>query len=568
MEQDLTLLGNMALALGVALAAGFLANLAKLPVILGYLVAGIVIGPYALGLVEDVDEVETLAAIGVVLLMFTLGVGFSFKTLRSTGRVVILGGIIQIACTTALGIMIGSLLNWPIRESVLFGYLIAQSSSAVIVKVLMDRRELGSPHANIMTGISLVQDLSTVPVIAILPALNDSGMELLSNVGWALLKADAFLVAIIVMGLWGLPYLMKRIVWRGSRELFLLAIVSISLGASFGAYHLGLSMAIGAFLAGLMVSESEYAHEALADVRPLRDIFAALFFVSLGMLADPEFVADNPKTTAMIVISIMVGKFLISAAIPRVFGHGIKTSLLVGSGLVQIGEFSFILAALAFDENVISNNTYAIVLAFAFITILLTPFAMSAASNIYYRTIQRKEIAALLPARETDPEAASEGKRLANHVVICGYGKIARYLGRALEQRGFPYMVVDIDPLAIDAARKKGIPFIFGDASNPEVLAETRLDKARVLVVGFPDPIATKLIVQNARKINRRLDIVARAYGDEETAVLRSYGAAEVVRPDFEVSLEIIRHTLHRYGLSPQEAQFMVSKLREEGLQR
>jgi len=568
MEQDLTLLGNMALALGVALAAGFLANLAKLPVILGYLVAGIVIGPYALGLVEDVDEVETLAAIGVVLLMFTLGVGFSFKTLRSTGRVVILGGIIQIACTTALGIMIGSLLNWPIRESVLFGYLIAQSSSAVIVKVLMDRRELGSPHANIMTGISLVQDLSTVPVIAILPALNDSGMELLSNVGWALLKADAFLVAIIVMGLWGLPYLMKRIVWRGSRELFLLAIVSISLGASFGAYHLGLSMAIGAFLAGLMVSESEYAHEALADVRPLRDIFAALFFVSLGMLADPEFVADNPKTTAMIVISIMVGKFLISAAIPRVFGHGIKTSLLVPSGLVQIGEFSFILAALAFDENVISNNTYAIVLAFAFITILLTPFAMSAASNIYYRTIQRKEIAALLPARETDPEAASEGKRLANHVVICGYGKIARYLGRALEQRGFPYMVVDIDPLAIDAARKKGIPFIFGDASNPEVLAETRLDKARVLVVGFPDPIATKLIVQNARKINRRLDIVARAYGDEETAVLRSYGAAEVVRPDFEVSLEIIRHTLHRYGLSPQEAQFMVSKLREEGLQR
>lgn len=568
MEQDITLLGSMALALGVALAAGFMANLAKLPVILGYLVGGIVIGPYVLGLVEDVDEVETLATIGIVLLMFTLGVEFSLKTLRRMGRVVILGGIIQIIGTTALGILIGSLFDWPLRESVLFGFFISMSSTVIVVKILMDRGDVGSPHGRIMIGILLVQDLSVVPIIAILPSLDKTGMELLADIGWALLKADLFLVAVVLLGLWGLPRLMKRVARGRSRELFLLAIVSISLGAGFGAYHLGLSIALGAFLAGLLVSESEYAHQALADIRPLRDVFAVLFFVSLGMLADPGFVADNPGKVAIIVVAVIIGKSAISALVPWMFGHGAKTTAFVGSGLFQIGEFSFVLAALALDKKLISDDVYALTLATAFITILLTPFAMSSASNIYYRTIQRKKITGLLVEGEADPEAIVEGKALANHVVICGYGKIARYLGRALDQRGFSYMVVDIDPIAIDAARKKGIPFIFGDASNPEVLVETRLEKARVLVVGFPDPIATKLIVQNARKINHRLDIVARAYGDEEMAALRAYGAAEVVRPDFEVGLEIIRHTLHRFGMSPQEIQFMVSKLREEGLER
>lgn len=567
MVEDLSLLASMALVLGVALGAGLLLSLIKLPMILGYLVAGIIIGPYVLGLVEHIEDVEMLATIGVVLLMFTLGLELSPRTLRRVGTVAIFGGIAQIAATTVLGFAIGFLFDWSVKESVLLGFFISMSSTVIVMKLLLDRGDLGSVHGRIMIGILLIQDLSIVPIMAVLPSLEKSGMTLLADLGWALLKADAFLVAVLVLGVWGLPRLMKRVVVRRSRELFLLAIVCVCFGAGFAAYHLGLSIALGAFLAGLLLSESDYAHQARADIRPLRDVFAVLFFVALGMLADPSFIADNPGKIAIVVAAVVIGKFAIVSLILRAFGHGAKTVLFAGSGLFQIGEFSFVLAALALSEHLVSDDLYATVMTTAFITILLTPFAMMLTAHLYYRVLGAKN-----PLAEgVSPEAAVENHAgslpagsLSNHVVMCGYGRVSRYLGRVLEQRGFSYLVIDLDPDAIDLARKKGIPAIFGDASDPEVLAQGGLERARVLIVSFADPIATKLIVRNARRINRRLDIVARAYGDEETKVLRAQGASEVVRPDLEVGLEIIRHTLHRFGMTPQEIQYVLSKLREE----
>jgi len=561
---ELGLLVDMAIVLVAALIVGMAARRLKLPVIVGYLLGGVVIGPFGLGLIPELGEVETLATIGVVLLLFTLGIEFSLKAVRQMGKIAILGGTAQIVATVGLGLAIGWLFHLSLIEAVIFGFLIALSSTMIVLKTLMDRGELGSPHGRVMIGILLVQDLSVVPMMVILPSLDETGMALLSALGWAALKAVLFLGIMLVLGLWGLPWFMRRVVRVGSRELFLLTVVCLSLGAAFGTYYFGLSMALGAFLAGLLVSESEYAHQALADIVPLRDIFATLFFVSLGMFVDPHFVVENLGVIIAIVAAIIIGKSVIAALIPKLFGYSAKTTLLVGSGLFQIGEFSFVLAALALEIGIISSGLFELTLTAAVITMLLTPFAMSLASGLYYRLSQRTKFARLLAARP-DPGALDDGERLSSHVVICGYGRMGEHLGRVLERRGFSYLVIDIDPRVIDSVRSKGIPCIYGDASKLEILAQVQLERAKVMVVAFPDPIGIELAVKNARRINPKLDVVARVHRDEEVEALGGLGVAEMVRPEFEAGLEIIRHTLHRFGLTTQEIQYIVNTLREEG---
>jgi CPA2 family monovalent cation:H+ antiporter-2 len=562
---ELSLLADMAIVLVAALLGGMLVRRVRLPIIVGYLLVGVAIGPYGLHLIHDVGDVETLATIGVVLLMFTLGMEFSLRTLRQIGRVATLGGIAQIIATTGLGFGVGWLLHWSVEESLLFGFFIAMSSTIIVLKTLMERGELGTTHGRVMIGILLVQDLSVIPIIIILHALGDEVPVFSAAWGWDILKALSFLAVVLVVGLWALPWFMKRVAGGRSRELFLLTVVCLCLGAAFGAHYVGLSVALGAFLAGLLVSESEYAHQARAEIGPLRDIFATLFFVSLGMLADPRFIVENPAEVGAVVAAIVVGKFVIISVIIWAFGYAAKTTLFAGGGLFQIGEFSFVLAALALEMGVISNHLYSLTLAAAGITMLLTPFGMGAVSGIYHRLIQRKRLAGLLAAR-ADPVAMDEKKGLAGHVVICGYGRTAQNLGRVLERRNFLYLVIDLDPRSLESLRERGIRCIYGDAANPDIMAQAELERARVLVITFPDPIATRLAVAHARKINPRLDIVARVHRDEDTEILRELGVAEMVRPELEAGLEIIRHTLHRFGMTTQEIQYIVNALREEGV--
>ena len=563
---ELSLLENMAIVLGAALIGGMVARRLKLSVILGYLAGGIAIGPYGLGLVSDLEQIDTLATIGVVLLLFTLGIEFSLNAVRKMGKVAILGGIGQILATATLGLMAGWLFNWSLVEAVFFGFVIALSSTMIVIKTLMDRGELGSPHGRVMIGILLVQDLSVVPMLVIVPYLDQSGVALLSALGWAALKAVLFLGALLVLGFWGLPWLMRRLAGERSRELFLLSVVCLCLGAAFGTYYFGLSAAFGAFVAGLLISESEYAHQALADIVPLRDIFATLFFVSLGMLVDLDFATENPAMVGGVVAIIILGKFVICSFIPWLFGYGGKTMLFVGSGLFQIGEFSFILAALALDEGVIPDDLYSLTLTSAAVTMLLTPFGLSLASALYYRLSQGARLSRLFAPRLALGSPSEASKELSGHVVICGCGRMGRNLGRVLERRNFSRLVIDIDPRVIESLSAQGVPAIYGDASNPHILARAHLEKARVMVVTFADPIATELAVRNALKINPKLDVVARVHGDEEAGLLRDMGVAELVRPEFEAGLEIIRHTLHRFGLTTHEIQYIVNTLRDEGL--
>ena len=559
----MSLLLNMVIALAAALVGGVICRGIRLPVIIGYLAAGIAIGPYGFGVVKDTGDIQVLAEIGVVLLLFALGLEFSLSTLRRTGRVAIFGGIAQILITAALGCLMGWLLHWPVREAVFFGFLIALSSTMVVLKTIMDRGELNTTHGRIMIGILLVQALSVVPMMVILPSMGGAGASLLPALGIAALKAIGFLGGMLVLGIWVLPRLMRGIARVRSRELFLLGVVSLCLGAAFGTYYFGLSVALGAFVAGLLLSESDYAHQALAEIIPLRDIFATVFFVSLGMLVDLSFIGDNIGVVIGVVAAIIIGKFLISSIIVRLFGYSAKTNILVGAGLFQIGEFSFVLAGVGLEAGVISSYIYSLTLTSALVTMLLTPFALSLASFAYHRLSQRGAFARLA-TRRIDSDFEKEGQP-SNHAVICGHGRVGGSLTKVLELRKLPYLVIDIDPRVLDSLRARGIPCIYGDASNPEILSRAGLERARVMVITFDDPMATDLAVRNARRIAPKLDVVARVHRDFDAEALKGLGVAELVRPEFETGLEIIRHTLHRFGVSSLEIQYIINSLRERG---
>jgi len=362
-----------------------------------------------------------------------------------------------------------------------------------------------------------------------------------------------------------LPWLLKRVAGQRSRELFLLTVVTLCLTAAFGTYFFGLSAAFGAFVAGLLVGQSAFARQALADIIPLRDTFVALFFVSLGMLADLHFVAGNAAIIVIAVIAIVVMKFIICFLVPWFFGQSPKTALFVGMGLLQIGEFSFVLAEMEMAAGIISPYIYSLILTSAVITMLITPFALSFASLLYRRLSQVGVFSRLIVGRP-GLEWQSERRQLSGHAVICGHGRIGSILTKVLDRRKLSYLVIDLDPQVVSGLYSRGVPSIYGDAGNPEILAHAQLERARVLICTFADFIATELTVRNALRINPRLDVVARVHRDTDADSLKGMGASELVRPEFEASLEMTRHTLHRFGLTGVEIQHIVSGLREGDL--
>jgi len=552
---------DLLIVLATAIAGGLLARRLRLPTILGYLVGGIAIGPYGFGLVQDLATVKTLATIGVILLLFTLGLEFSLKEIIRLGKIAVVGGIAQILLTAGVGLALGHFLGFAMPVAIFFGFLIALSSTMIVFKTLMERGELDSGHGRIMIGILLVQDLSVVPLMIIIPALGGGGGELWVSLGMAALKAAIFIGIMLVLGVWGLPWLLKRVAGGRSRELFLLTVVTLVLAAAFGTYFFGLSVVFGAFVAGLLIGQSVFARQAFADIVPLRDAFVALFFVSLGMLASPQFLVENIAIIAIVVAVIIAAKFIICFLIPWFFGHSAKTALFVGAGLIQVGEFSFVLAGLGLEAGIISSHLYSLILASAIITMLLTPFAFNLASFLYRRLSQGERFGKLM-ARRLDPEWRRQRWELSGHAVICGHGRIGSNLTKVLERRKFSYLVIDLDPQVISELHSRGIPCIYGDASNPEILARAQLDKARTLICTFPDFIAVELTTRNALRINPRLDIVARVHRDADVEVLKGIGVSEIVRPEFEASLEITRHALHRFGLSGVEIQYILNALR------
>ncbi len=563
---ELGVVGDLTVVLGAALVGGLAAHLLRQPLILGYLVAGVVIGPFGLRLIQDLTTVQSLADFGVALLMFTVGVHFSLAELRAVQRVATLGGAFQIGATILVGIGLGLLLGWGLAEATFFGCVIALSSTAVVIKVLSDRGELDSLHGRIITGILIVQDLSVIPMMVLLPLLGGASSSALTDLGIAFLRAVVFMGAMFVLGTRLIPWVIERIMKTRSQELFLLTILALVLGTAFVTRLFDLSLALGAFVAGLVISESKFGAQALAQVIPLRDIFALLFFVSIGMLTDPNFVVQNWASVAAVVAVIVIFKWVLSSLAAGLSGYDGRTSFLVGLGLIQIGEFSFLLARLGLDMKIVSDQAYTLILASAILTILLTPLAMTGGPGLYSFLSRFRPLRPLLEVRLC-PLVYGKTGRLTNHAVVCGYGEVSRHVVDVLRQRNLSCLVIDLDPYVIEDLRRQGHPCIYGDASNPYVLSLADLDRARVLVLTIPDPMVVETAMYNALRINPRLDVVARTRGGARLTKAGTHGFLEIIEPEFEAGLEIMRHTLHRFGVSSPEIQYMINALRIEHTQ-
>ncbi len=532
----------------------------KQSAIIGYLLAGIAIGPYALGLIPESETIRVLATIGVVLLLFTLGVKFSLREMIRVKKIAIGGGIFQLLLTTGLGIGLATLLGWSLHEAVAFGFLIAISSTMVVIGMLTDRGELETVHGRVMIGILLMQDIAAAFMMFILPALGGYGKNLPVILGLAALKAGLFLALVLLLGAWVVPRFIRRVAGRGPRELFIISSAVLCFAGAFGAYYFGLSAALGAFAVGLLISESEFAHQVLGDMIPLRDIFAALFFVSVGMLIDLPFMAGNIITIILLVVAIVLGKFLICSATALFFGYRGKTIPLVGAGMIQIGEFSFVLAELVLGAGVISEQLYSLILASALVSIILTPLFYNLITSLSIRLIRARGLRPLAAADV--PKSVARVAKISGHVVICGHGRVGGNTARMLRQLKIPHLVIDLDPAVISSLRDQGTPCIYGDAGNQEVLSKAGLKEAALLLIAMPDPQATRLTLDHARRLNPQLDVVARAHSDFELDFLRGRGASELVQPELEASIELVRHTLCRLGLPEDKVQDLILNLR------
>jgi CPA2 family monovalent cation:H+ antiporter-2 len=482
--------------------------------------------------------------------MFALGAEFSSGELRRLGRVAALGGSLQDICTMGLGSLLAPALGLSVLQGVFLGALLALSSTVVALKVLMARGELQALHGRTAVGILLAQDIAVVPMVVVLPTISGGGDALLTELSLAAAKAGAVLLVAFVVGTRIVPWVLNHVALGQSREVFLLSVVALALGTAVATSFAGLSLAFGAFLAGLVVAESEYRTQVMAEVLPLRDLFVALFFVSVGMLIDPSILATQAGLIALLAVTAVVGKVVIvTLALPLVGMPG-RVGLLAGLSLAQVGEFSFVLARIGVDAGAIPPAIFSLTLATALVTILLAP-SLLRAGPFLVKLLERLPVVGARFAAPVVADQEIEGLR--QHTVICGYGRVGRELADALERRSFRYLVVDYNPLVVRGLRSRGVAVIYGDASNPAVLDHANLERARVLALVMPDARAAEAATRYARGKHPRLDIVVRAAGAEQMERLRRAGASEAVQPEFEAGVEIIRHTLRRYGIAGLE---------------
>ena len=548
---------DLILLVVTAFFSGLLMQRLGQPLILGYILTGIAFGPYTGGFaLTSVHEIELLAEIGVALLLFALGLEFSLKDLKPVKKIALIGTPIQIILTIGMGYGIGQLMGWDAKSSLWLGALVSLSSTMVLLKTLMNQGWLGTLSSKVMVGMLIVQDLAVVPLIVLLPMLNDPSL------GWisleiAILKTVVFLVGMILFGTRLLPFIMRYIAHLGSRELFLLAITAIGLGVGYLTYLVGLSFAFGAFVAGMVLSESDYGHQALSDIIPVRDLFGLLFFASVGMLLNPEFLLDHWKQVLMLVLIVSLGKGIIFALLARIFKYGNVVPLAVGLGLFQVGEFSFVLAQVGVSTNSISHEVYSLVLTTAIITMFLTPIISGQTAKLYAlskRWFQHEPLDTI-----NYPKSG-----LRNHVIIVGGGRVGFRIAQVLKRLSVPMLIIELDQLRVERAKHADIPVIYGDASHEVVLEAAETPSARLLIITSPEVVIAQAIVENARKVNSEIKVVARAPGVEFLEEFKKLNISEVVIPEFEAGLEMARKALVHLHIPAAKIQHYTESLRQD----
>jgi CPA2 family monovalent cation:H+ antiporter-2 len=553
---------DILLVAAAALAGGFLAQALRLPTIIGFLVAGVVISPHTPGPVGNVEDITHAADIGVILLMFGIGIQFSFRHLLDYGKLTLLGGGGQIVLTILLGFLIGTLLGFDTEVAIILGFLAANTSTVVVVKILEGRRQLKSVPGIAAVNVCILQEFGAVLMVIIVPSLGGeafaAGDVLLAVVTGVLLIAATYVLSTLV-----LPLVWRRLAYARSNELSLLAAIVLAVGLAAGSGLLGLSIAFGAFLAGLALSENEFGHSTLSDVVPLRDIFASVFFISMGMLIDPEVLWQKPGTVLAMFVLFVGGKGAISGISLRLAGLTLGQAILTAVLLAEVGEFSFVIARVALEEDIVTDEFGSAFLLAAGLSILVSPGLFEGAPLL----LRRAQRIGILSTLHHNPEVQqpAEVHQMNRHVVICGYGDAAHNLVRSLSGRGLPYVVIENNPFIFDNVRRNqpDVPFIYGDATRPEVLELARIHAARVIAITFPSTAEVRVVAANAQASNPGLDVVARGTPQTHT-LLRRAGTNEIVDPEFEAGLEFVRHVLHRFGVDGREIAALQTRWRGE----
>jgi CPA2 family monovalent cation:H+ antiporter-2 len=549
MPHHTPLITTIVAALVLAFILGAIANRFRVSPLVGYLLAGVVIGPFTPGFVADQGVAKDLAEIGIILLMFGVGLHFTLEDLLSVRAIAIPGALVQIASATALGLALAWVLGWTVAAGLVFGLALSVASTVVLLRALQQRRLVETERGRIAVGWLVVEDFATILALVLLPSLasvvKDSGGT--SAVGLAvpilltLAKVTAFVAVMLIVGKRVIPLVMHYVAHTGSRELFRLAVLAIALGVAFGASQLfDVSFALGAFFAGVILAESELSQRAANEILPLRDAFAVLFFVSVGMLVNPMIVVNDPIALLATLLIVVLGKSVAAFAIVRAFGHPTSTALTISASLAQIGEFSFILAALGVGLSLLPERGQDLILATAIVSILLNP-ALFACLD---RVMARREAAAKgtertqpaqPPAREPLPQT-----RLRDHVVLIGHGRVGRIVAGGLQARQMPLLLIESDDGNAERLKQAGFEVIAGNAASPEVIQATNIAGARCLIVAIPDAFESGQVVAQARAINRELPIIARSHSNEETTHLKAHGATRVIMGEEEIGLAML----------------------------
>jgi CPA2 family monovalent cation:H+ antiporter-2 len=583
MPHETTLIATIVMGLVLAFAGGFIASKLKLPPLVGYLLAGVAVGPFTPGFVADEKLAGQLAEIGVILLMFGVGLHFSIKDLLAVRRIAIPGAVGQIAVATALGAGIAHLWGWSFGAGLVFGLALSVASTVVLLRALEERNTLDSVNGRIAVGWLIVEDLAMVLALVLLPALagvlSDDPRSLArhaegGNLGLTLAltlgKVALFLALVLIVGRRVVPWVLEQVARIGSRELFTLSVLTTALGIAFGSAELfGVSFALGAFFAGVILSESDFSHQAAAASLPLQDAFAVLFFVSVGMLFDPSILMREPLAVLAVVLVIVLGKSLAAFGIVLAFGYPVSTALTVSASLAQIGEFSFILAGLGVALGLLPEEGRDLILAGALLSITLNPLVFAGLDRLGIWLRRHPHLIARLERQGSEElsvlPVAGDTDGPVDHAVIVGYGRVGSVIGAGLKAEGLPVVVIDQDRRRVEDLRARGVAAVYGNASTPGVLEAACIGRARLLMIATPEGYQTRRIIELARQINPRIDTAVRTHSESEVAYLERQGIGVAIMGERELAFGLIEYALRSLGVSQYKAQVVVQNLRTSG---
>ncbi len=552
---EFLIIQDIVVILLVSLPIIFLFKKINLPSIVGFLIAGMLIGPYGFNLIKSVGQISVMAEIGVILLMFTIGLEFSLSQLIRIKKYLLLAGGLQLAITIPIGALIFSAIGISIYQSIFFGMLVSLSSTAIVLKILSDKGELESPHGKISLAILIFQDLAIVPMFLLLPLLGTTSGLTGTDIAIKLLIALGVVGVLLILAKFLMPLIVYKIAQLRMREAFTIGIILLLLGTSYITHSFGLSFALGAFIAGLILSESDYNHQIISEILPFRDAFNSIFFVSIGLLLNIQFVIHNPLLISSLTFGVLFVKAIIIILIVRFMKLPLRVAILAGLGLAQIGEFSFILAQAGLNFNLISSDYYNSFLASTIFTMILTPFLFKFSPFLSLKSSVFENV---------KEQHINEVQNLNGHVIIAGFGLNGSNLARVLKETGIRYVVIELNPDTVKTEKAKGENIIYGDISKEEILHYAKIEKAKVIVFAISDPAISRLALQLAKKMNPTIHALVRTRYISEVEELKKLGADEVIPEEFETALQIFRKVLEKYHIPLNVIMKQVTLLREE----